>query len=286
MRTYIEQHQPQTLCEAATLLARTSPRTIVRAGGTWLDQAQTEPVAVVDLDQLGLAGVEQSGNALVIGAMATLQTLIAHPLLGRDGSCAGIKIVGISAQHEAAPELQARATVGGSVALAASASPLITAFLACAAEVTTYGLKSRRAPTVKDNDLTQTLALGGFLSYGAGLLEQGALITGLRIIVPSADTRSAFEADHTRGVCVAAQFAEKAGIAGNMRLAIGGVGATPLRLSRFEFGLEKKHINEFIDAELTAAIAPLIPPSDARFSADERKDAARALARRAVMSIA
>lgn len=285
MRTYIEHHHPQTLSEAAALLTRQSPKTVVRAGGTWLDQAQGDPVAVISLDKLGLDGVTQTGNMLAIGATATLQALNSHPLIGREGSSAALRIIATAALAEAAATLD-RATVGGSVALAAPASPLVTALLACSADVTTYGLKSRRAPTVKNDDLTQTLALGGFLSYGAGLLAQGALVTGVRVVVPSVDTRSAYEADHARGVCVAVQFAEKDGIAGNMRLAIGGVGPAPIRLTRFEFGLEKKNINEFIDAELTAAISPLSPPADARFSTDERKDAARALARRAVMSIA
>lgn len=286
MPTYIEQHHPQTLSEATALLTRQSPKTVVRAGGTWLDQAQGEPVAVIGLDHLGLDGITQTGNTLVIGAATTLQSLIAHPLIGREGTSVGLRIIATGAQAEGSVAALERATVGGSVAVPTPASPLLTALLACATEVTTYGLKSRRAPSVKDDDLSQTLALGGFLSYGAGLLAQGALITGVRIVAPSADTRSAYEADHARGVCVAVQFAERDGIAGNMRLAIGGVGPTPIRLTRFEFGLEKKNINEFIDAELTAAIGPLAPPADARFSPDERKDAARALARRAVMSIA
>ena len=75
----VEYHRPHTVEEALTLLSREDPRTVPLGGGTFLNRgrfaADGPALAVVDLQELDLARVEQTGNILSIGAMATLQGL-------------------------------------------------------------------------------------------------------------------------------------------------------------------------------------------------------------------
>lgn len=290
MRNFSEYYKPGSIAEASDLLTRQNPRTAVLAGGTWLvGEASREIEAVVDIAGLGLDKVLMQGSLIRIGAAVTLQSLVEDPLFGIHGSHAGLKVLGIAAHASAAQSVRNAATIGGSIAVADAVSPLTTALLACNAEVVVYGLRPKNSTS--DAEIYQTLPLSGFLSYGAGLIAQGALITEIRVVRPSDDTRSAFERigrtprDYPI-VCAAVQYAVKNGIVGNMRAAVGGAAATPVRLTRFELGVEKKYLGEFIDSELAAAVDLLTPESDFLGSAEYRSAMARVLVRRAVMSIA
>jgi carbon-monoxide dehydrogenase medium subunit len=294
MRNFSEYHKPGTIAEASDLLTRKTPKSAVLAGGTWLvGEASREIEAVVDIAALGLDTVLIQGNLIRIGAAVTLQALVDDQIFGLGGSHAGLTIIGIAAHSSAAQSVRNAATIGGAIAATVSSadavSPLVTALLACNAEIVVYGLRPRNS--TKDADVYQTLPLSGFLSYGAGLLEQGALITEVRIMRPSDDTRSAYERigrtprDYPI-VCAAVQFATKNGVVGNLRAAVGGAGATPVRLTRFELGVEKKYLGEFLDAELNAAVELLAPIGDFLGTAEYRQSMARVLTRRAMMSIA
>jgi CO/xanthine dehydrogenase FAD-binding subunit len=290
MRNFKEFHNAQSLDEAHELAKRVSPRTAVIGGGTWLTGEPPAGIeAVVDIAKLGLDRVLEEGSLLRIGARYTLQALVDHPLFGLGGSNAALNIIGIGAEAMAALSIRNRATIGGAICTADSASPLVTALLACDAEVVTYGVRPRDEE--RKHEVYQTFPLAGFSAYAKPLLAQGAIVTEVRVRIPSADTRARYERvartpkDYPI-VCVAAQFASNGGIAGNMRVAVGGVAPLPLRLSRFEFGIEKKRINEYIDGELKAAIEPLTPQGDYLGSAEYRLEMARTLVRRAVMAVA
>lgn len=289
MRNFSEYHKPATIAEASELLKRPSPRTVVLSGGTWLVGEATRDIeAVVDIAALGLDKVLVQGNLIRIGASVTLQSLVDDPVFGVQGSHPGLTIIGIAAHAGAAQNVRNAATIGGTIAVADSSSPLVTALLACQAEVVIYGLRPR--DSTSDADVFQTLPLSGFLAYGSGLLAQGALITEIRVIRPSDDTRSSFERlgrtprDYPI-VCAAVQYAVKDGIVGNMRAAVGGAESKPVRLTRFELGVEKKYLGELLDAELKAALERLNPPSDFLGSAEYRRSMAHVLVRRAVMAI-
>jgi carbon-monoxide dehydrogenase medium subunit len=290
MRNFKEYHRPDDIEAASALLRRPTPRTAVLAGGTWLTgEAPTDVEAVVDIARLGLDTIVVEGKTVRIGAAVTLATLAIDAIMGTDGSSPGLRIIGETALAMAGASIRNRATIGGAIATSDGASPLVTALLACDAEVVIYGLRPRNSS--KDSDMHQTLALAALLDYGDQLFSRGGLMTEVRVTIPSADTQSRYERvartpkDYPI-VCAAVQFAQNKGVAGNMRAAVGGVAGKPKRLSRFEFGIEKKNINEFIDAELRAEIDALSPADDFQGGADYRREMARVLTRRAVMAIA
>jgi carbon-monoxide dehydrogenase medium subunit len=290
MPHFKEFHTAASLAEAHELARRKSPRTAVLGGGTWLvGEAPKEIEAVVDVAKLGLNRIETPGSHVRIGAAVTLQTLVEHPLFGMAGSSAGLRIIGIGAEAMSGLNIRNRATIAGAICTADSASPLVTALLACDADVVTYGVRPR--DEARQHEVFQVLPLSGFITYSGALLAQGAVLTEIRVPVPSPDTQSRFERvgrtpkDYPI-VCAAAQLAQLGGIGGNVRVAAGGMTAKPMRLKRIEFGLEKKNINEFIDAELNAELGEITFFGDYLGSAEYRRDVARTLIRRAIMAIA
>lgn len=200
-----EYHRPSTLEEALALLARTDLETVPLAGGTALQKNTPAPLAVVDLQALGLNTLVPQGKVLSIGATVTLQALLDTPGLP-DGLYAALR-------HEASYTLRHMASLAGSLVACDGRSPLATALLALDASLTFAQHAAR--PTSQP--------LGNFLPLRE---RHGRLITAITL---PANVRLAYEyvartpADLPI-VCVAlAQWPS-----GRTRLALGGYGAAPL----------------------------------------------------------
>jgi carbon-monoxide dehydrogenase medium subunit len=283
-----EYHRPKDLTEAVALLQRKQPRTVVLSGGTWLvGEAPRDVEAVVDIADLGLNRILVEGNLVRIGAAVTHQQLVESEQL----RTSALRVISETAQAMSGLNIRNRATIGGAIVTADAASPLVTALLACDAEVVIAGAKDKTKQADDPSDFWKVLPLAGFLAYRRQILDEGTLITEVRMPLPSPDTRSHYArvARTPRDypiVCAVAAFAMKDGIAGHVRIAVGGVAATPIRLSRLEFGLEKKRLADWLDREMEAQMALLDPPGDWLGSAEYRKEMARVLIRRAILAVA
>lgn len=117
-----EYHRPETIEQALKLLARPTPHTLPLGGGTLLNAPSPDQFDVVDLQLLNLDRISKRGNTLVVGATATLQTLLEnthiHPSLQQ------------AIRHEASRNLRQVATAAGSLVAANGRSPFATACLA------------------------------------------------------------------------------------------------------------------------------------------------------------
>lgn len=268
-----EYNRPATLDEAMALLRRKSPRTKVLAGGTWLNgQPHGLIEAAVDIGGLGLDKIEKARNGalLRIGAAVSLQNVVEAMT-----DIPGLSVLTTTAHAMAGLNIRNQATVGGSIVTADSPSPLVTALLACNAELVIQATQER------------TVSLSGFLSYRQNILDGGALITTIVLPIPSTDTCSAYErvARTPRDypiVCAVASCAIKDGIAGNMRVAVGGVANTPIRLTQLELALEKKPVASLLEMSLGEAVGLLTPPDNWLGSSAYRKEMAAILVRRAI----
>jgi len=283
-----EYHRPKDVAEAVALLQRKQTRTVVLGGGTWLaSEALCDVEAVVDIADLGLNRIVAEGNLVRIGAAVTHQQLVESELL----RASALRVIGQTAHAMSGLNIRNRATIAGAIVTADAASPLVTALLACEAEVVLAGAKDKTKQSNDLSDFWKVVPLAGFLAYRRQILDEGTLITEVRMPLPSPDTRSHYAcvARTPRDypiVCAVAAFAMKDGIAGHVRIAVGGVAATPIRLSRLEFGLEKKPLADWLDSELDAQMALINPLSDSLGSAEYRKEMARVLVRRAILAIA
>jgi probable selenate reductase FAD-binding subunit len=272
-----EYHKPATIDEALELLRRDIPRTTVLSGGTWLNaEGSNEFEAVIDINNLGLDKIVRTSTPplIRIGAAVTLQTLV-EELKGLPG----LDVISKAAHAMAALNIRNQATIGGVIVTADSASPLVTALLICDAELIVKAAENR------------TVSLSAFLSYRERITAEKVLITAIQMPVPTADTVAVYHrvARTPRDypiVCVAARCAVKEGIVGNMRVAIGGVAPTPIRLNMLEFALEKKLATSALEDALNDEITRLSPQGDWLGSAEYRLNMARVLVRRAIMEAA
>lgn len=124
----IEYHKPNSIDDACKLLSRESPRTVPLGGGTVLSQYHGEPIAVVDLQDLGIDGIEAHGNMLFIGASTTLQSVIESELIDNE--------IKKACEIESTYNLRQTATIGGCIASGSWGSPLLSIIFASDAELT------------------------------------------------------------------------------------------------------------------------------------------------------
>ena len=255
----LEYHRPQTLEEALTLLARPDPVTLPMAGGSVLNQPSSHPFAVVDLQALGLNGIQRRGNFLDLGATLTLQKLLdwieAQPQ-GSEALLAGLaKAIG----QEAAYNLRQVASVAGTLASAGGRSAFTTALLALDASLTLQ-------PDA------ETSLLGDLLPLRRDLLG-GRLITQISLPL-NASLAYQYVARTPADlpiVCAAAAIWPS----GRTRLALGGFGSAPLLACD---GTEAEGVR-------TAAESAYSQAGDQWASADYRREIAGVLAERAVQEI-
>ena len=76
-----EYHRPDSLEELLSLVSRKTPRTIVLGGGLYINEIIKEPIAVADLQKLGMTAIMSKGKNLQIGAAVTLQVLLNSDLI-------------------------------------------------------------------------------------------------------------------------------------------------------------------------------------------------------------
>ena len=129
-------HRPQSVAEAAKLLA-SSPEAKLLAGGHTLlptmKQRLASPKVIVDLSRVAeLKGIDKRGSSLVIGAMTTHDEVATSAVV--KGAIAGLAEV---AGGIGDPHVRNRGTIGGSVANNDPAADYPAALLALGASIGT-----------------------------------------------------------------------------------------------------------------------------------------------------
>ncbi len=199
-----EYHRPLSIDEALKLLMRPGVATYPLAGGTVINRPSPEPIAVVDLQALGLNSIHANGNYLEIGATASLQSLLDFPNIPQ--------ALDTAIRQETTFNLRQVASMAGTLIAADGRSTLATTMLAMDAQV-----------TLEPNG--EQMGLGDLLPMRRERLP-GKLMT--QITIPL-HVQVAFECVARAPadlpvVCVAvAQWSS-----GRTRLAMGGWGSAPV----------------------------------------------------------
>jgi len=242
-----EYHRPQTLDQALKLLSH--PNTIPLGGGTIINTPafKGQDFAVVDLQALGLGKIHKRGNALEIGATATLEQLLE--------SADAPEALKQAILQEAALNIRNAATVAGTLVSADGRSPFATAMLALDAKLTVSSAQS-------------ALSLAEYWA----LRPQG-LITLIAIPLNAKFAYEQVARTPADLPIVCAALAQWGG--GRTRLALGGTGQTPrLAMDGTEAdGLEAAAQNAFHEA------------ADQWASAEYRTEVAATLARRCLATL-
>ncbi len=154
-------HRPSSLDEALELLSQSN--TFPLGGGTSITSADNEgSVAVVDLQSIGLGGVDSDGAKVTIGATSVLQDLVESPDVP--------SILRDLAHREAPNTIRNAATLGGTIATADPESELLAGLLVF--DTTVFITRSGGTDTVQLENVLQDLTT-----------LQGAIITAVSLEV-------------------------------------------------------------------------------------------------------
>ncbi|MFK7892211.1 MAG: xanthine dehydrogenase small subunit [Granulosicoccus sp.] len=270
-------HQPHGLKELARLYQE-NPDYRLLGGGT--DMALEVTQSLQDLPGLiqiarvpELNRVEISGKKIQLGAGVTVSKCL--QLLPEKIHCIGEFLLRFGSD-----QIRNQATVGGNLASASPIGDLPPLFMALGAELTLQrGEVQRRIPI---DDF--------FTGYRQNALQPGEFIVSVEFSVPADGSTFAVHKiskrrdDDISSVCLALHLNPHEGLSSDVRLAFGGMAATPVRALQTEAALENMPFdNRAVSAAQRALVEELQPISDARASASYRAQVAQNLLQRILM---
>ncbi len=272
--------KPQNLDAALALLGE-APWRILAGGTDFYPMLGNRPLTenVLDINALTeLGGISETASHIVIGARTTWADLIGHPLPP------AFDALKQSAREVGSVQIQNAASVAGNLCNASPAADGVPPLMILDAD-----LELRSATGVR------TLALDEFiLGNRRTALRPDEMMTAIRVPKGSASGRSAFEKLGARrylviSIAMAAARIDvgPGGVITSAAIAVGSCSAVAIRLARLEASLVGLRPGPAITEAIAAAdFGGLSPIDDVRGTADYRREAAREIVLRAVMTAA
>jgi CO/xanthine dehydrogenase FAD-binding subunit len=271
-----ELRAPDTLDDALSLLASSPGSWRPFAGGTdlmvLLDAGKLPEGRYVGLWKLKeLGGIEDRGDAIVLGSLTTYTDVLRHPVLRED-----FPLLCRAAEETGGVATQNRGTIGGNIANASPAADTPPALLAYDAELELVSVRGpRRVPYDRFH-----------LGYKKMDLAADELIA--RIVLPKRPHRWAQyyrkvgtrRAQAISKVCLAATMDVDPAtrVIGDIRIALGSVAPVPVRARQAEAELRGKAMDEStIRAAQQALAGDITPIDDLRSTAEYRLQVAQGL---------
>lgn len=223
-------HQPKTVRQAASLLAKNEDGKILAGGQTLLPtmkQRLAAPPALIDLSKVeGLAGIELKGRSLVIGAM-TKHAHVATSEIVRQAIPGLADMAGLIGD----PAVRNRGTIGGSVANNDPAADYPAACLALGATIIT---NMRKVPAEQF-----------FTGLFETALEPGEVVVKVAFPIVSKAAYAKFRNPASRYAMVGVFVAKRGS---DIRVAVTGAGANGVfRATALEEALKKRFSPKSLD---------------------------------------
>jgi carbon-monoxide dehydrogenase medium subunit len=275
-------HEPQSLGEALELLTRYGEDAHLLAGGTatvlLMRQGLLRPGHVVALRGIEeLAGVSRTADGgLRIGAMAT------HRAVERSADANGYSAALVDAFASVATvRIRNQATVGGNLAHADPAQdppPMLAAFDGTATVRSSRGERTVPVGDIAVDHFTSSLAHDEVITHVVlPPLAPGTRATYMKFLPNTADDYA------TVSVAATMRLAGDGTIA-DVRLVLGAVGPTPLRLHKVEDAMRGRTADRVSDA-IDMVRDQVEPLDDARGSAEYKREMASVWTARAVAQL-
>ena len=269
---------PGSVPEALGLLGAHGPELLVIAGGTvampLINEGISLPTRVMGLRNAGLDRVERAGDTLVLGATATLTSLLEQdhvPLLRQ------------AASRTASWSVRNMGTVGGNLFTPPPGGDVATALLALDAQVTVTGPAAARV-------IPLSTFWTGFLTQD---LAADELVTSITVTVDAGRTtflKLGRKQDNTPAVVTVAMhlaLADDGETVTAARIALGAAGPHPLRMRRAETAVTGTRLDRAaIAGAAAAAAADCEPFTDAVASDWYRRRMVGVVVRRALTTLA
>lgn len=256
-------HRPKTVQEALKLLKEVKGARILAGGHSLLPAMKlrlSSPSALIDISRIAeLRGIKASKDGLVIGAMTTHAEIAASDVVRK--TC---PILAETAGKIGDQQVRNRGTIGGSLAHADPAADYPTIMLLLEAKI-------NEIPAEKF-----------FVDLFTTSLKPGEILTS--VSVPAASKAVYLKHRHPAsafavvGVAVMVQGKE-------VRIAIGGATAVPVRAKAAEKMLQGQPLNAANIEKAAAAIVLPNPLSDSYASGEFRTHLARVMTKRALTQV-
>jgi CO/xanthine dehydrogenase FAD-binding subunit len=256
-----------TVEDALSALASLGPDAKILAGGQslvpMLNFRLLRPTTLVDINRIaGLSFVSDEAQAVRIGALTRHHQLETSPVIA-----AHLPVIAEAMKHVAHLAIRNRGTIGGSLSHADPAAELPMMAVLLDAKLTIASAAGKRTVPAREF----------FVDALTTDLRDGELLTEIEIpkLVPQSGW--GFEEVSRRGgdfalAAAAAILTLRAGTIAEARIAVMGVGKTPLRMSEAEAMLAGQTVSpDLLDKAAEAVRAAVEPETDLHASADYRR---------------
>ncbi len=276
-----EYHDPTTLSEATALLSRLGEDARVLAGGQSLVPLMNfrlaRPAHLVDLNRVAeLDFLSVADGELRVGAMTRQRTLERS-----DEAAAGWPLLREAAGFIGHVQIRNRGTVGGSLAHAYPSAELPVAMVTLDATLVLQGEDGERSVAAEEF----------FLGTMTTVLEPGELLREVRVPAVSPGSGASFKevsrryGDFALAGAAALVTLDRDGAVAGARLTL--TGAAPIRAQAAEEAMRGQEPSEVLFREAARrAVDGIEQDSDMHASAEYRRRACEALARRALAEAA
>jgi aerobic carbon-monoxide dehydrogenase medium subunit len=273
--------QPRSVDEAIELLARHGDEARAIGGGTTLiilmKQRALHYPYLVDLQSIpGLSEISRESDGVRIGALATHRSVELSPVIRQSFPAlaeAFSKIGNVRVRQTA--------SVGGNLAHADYRLDPPPSFLVLGTVVNAIGPNGSRTIPIKDF----------FRGLYETALEPGELIVDVKIPFMPADSKavylrySSLSGNDWPCLGVAALAVRQNGRIQELRLALGGVAATPLLIERLELVKDQSLDDSSIGRLLDVVDEQISPSSDMRGSEWYKRKMARVFVKKAILQL-
>ena len=274
----MEYFEPKSIGDALSLLAKHGAEAKVIAGGTdvMVDiKYKEEPGCLVNIKKIpGLAGIQENGAGLRIGALATIRDLETSAAVREK-----LAVLWEASHQFASLQIRNTATIGGNICRASPSGETLTPLLV---------LEAKGKLAFPDGERIEP-----FTSFfqGPGKSSVGAkgLLTEIEVPYPAPGSRGVYLKHAVRGAMDIAMVgvavlispdAAKSKLA-DVRIGLGAVAPVPLRAAKTEALLRGNALSGALLKEAAAmAASESSPISDQRSSAEYRRWIVEALTRR------
>jgi carbon-monoxide dehydrogenase medium subunit len=270
--------QPRSLPEAVELLQKHGDDARAIGGGTTLvilmkQRALYYPY-LVDLQTIeGLNEIKMASDGVRIGALAAHRMIELSPLIRQ-----AFPAVAEAFSHIGNVRVRQTASIGGNLAHADYRLDPPPPLLALGAEVSAFGPNGARTIPLKNF----------FRGLYETVLDPGEILTEVKIPSMPANSKAVYlrystlSANDWPCVNVAAFLRQQNGRCQELRVALGGVAATPLLVTGLEFVNDQKLDDAVIDKVLAAVEEQISPSSDLRGSEWYKRKMARLFTKKAI----
>lgn len=274
--------QPRSLAEASELLIKHGDEARLIAGGTTLiilmKQRAVYYRCLIDLQSIpGLDQISVESDGIRIGALVTHRTVECSPAIRHS-----IPLVADAFGTIGNVRVRQTASVGGNLAHADYRLDPPPALLVLGAAVTVFGPNGSRTIPLKEF----------FRGMYETALEPGEILVEVKIpFMPEKSQAvylkySALSANDWPCLGVAALLSKNNGRCGTLRLALGGMAATPLIIDGLEFTQGQSLTEPLMEEILRTVNEQVSPFSDLRGSEWYKRQMARVFVNRAIRQLA